>query len=1001
MQEAAYSTLDKKSRQDIHARIAKGYIEAISEGCAIESIDNLFDIVEHLNKGRADFPDKKNLYQDIRFNYHAGKKAVNALALAAANRYFKESMALITEEFWDTDYEFTFSLYKDSAKSELTLGNQNESEHLLKTLLAKVKSPIDNAECLNEQATNLLSLGLVDDAIKKENQALAFIATPIPKAEDDVQRNIIKGADLIRKKKIDPEELIKNTAPSGRKDTIEHNIYKQLMGAYYFIGKPSCFNLTSILASNLVLSTAINEHAAFPFSIYTSYLFENEYYDEADLFFDLVIKLFDKYPDFIGTVNGITGFCWTASHWKHHLKKTAQLSRRAIEQGKIFGEVFYVGTGYCALIWSVLMQSNDLDKVESYVMECKDFSKKYNMKNSEDIALGISAAWIEPIKAYDINTPIKNLLKQWRKDFQDNQVQLGNYYIFAGMAQYFLGNYKKADEYFKNGEGYLNTHASNIPNRAWHIFSLLNSLRFLDANAGQDKNDELISKINPFLEKIKLWVRFGPAFKPYLAFIEAEIERVKGDFSQTRRLYLDAIDIAHEEEYTLLEGFIHESLGELLLKRGIDQAGYHIKKSANLYKKCHAEAKLKQIRKKYPEYITSQDNKKNDPVQRLDTVYMMKAAQAIYQELDINKLLQVVMRLLMEMTGARKTYLLTEKDDDFVVRIKGEKKKHISITLTKEPLSNKTGISRAMVRYVHRTKKTLILSNAARQGDFSNDRETVELGIRSVIMHPIMRQSKLMAIVCLQNNLVKSVFTENEVEMIKQLTTHAAVAMENAALVENMKKAEKTIKRSLAEKEILLSEIHHRVKNNLQIISSLLRLQSNYVFDQRDIEMFNESCARIQSMALIHEKLYKSETGDMANINFGDYLKDIVRDLVLSYSVRQNVSVKIEAEDIYLSLDTAIPCGLLINELVTNSLKYAFVDGEGGEIKIKLDDLQDNKLKLIVSDNGCGMPDGIDLKDSKTFGTRLISILAERQLKGFYELDNTHGVSYTVVFSRL
>ncbi len=210
------------------------------------------------------------------------------------------------------------------------------------------------------------------------------------------------------------------------------------------------------------------------------------------------------------------------------------------------------------------------------------------------------------------------------------------------------------------------------------------------------------------------------------------------------------------------------------------------------------------------------------------------------------------------------------------------------------------------------------------------------------------------------------------------------------------KQAEEKMKASLEEKEVLLQEIHHRVKNNMQIISSLLNLQTRYVKDIQCREMFRESQNRIQSMALIHEKVYQSE--DLSHIDFKEYVQSVVNGLIQSYDVNMNqVTIKIKVEDISLSIDTAMPCGLIINELVSNALKHAFPD-RTGEIMVTLRAV-DGIIELTVGDNGVGMPDDVDFKNAETLGLQLVTILAEDQLRGDINLDKSKGTVFTITFS--
>ncbi|MBD3181550.1 hypothetical protein GF312_04605, partial [Candidatus Poribacteria bacterium] len=212
--------------------------------------------------------------------------------------------------------------------------------------------------------------------------------------------------------------------------------------------------------------------------------------------------------------------------------------------------------------------------------------------------------------------------------------------------------------------------------------------------------------------------------------------------------------------------------------------------------------------------------------------------------------------------------------------------------------------------------------------------------------------------------------------------------------------AEDQTKASLKEKEVLLKEIHHRVKNNLQIISSLLSLQSGYIDDDQALSMFNESKNRVKSMALIHEKLYQSET--LASIDFAGYIQDLAEYLLRMYgAASQGIRLSVDVRDVSLDIDTAIPCGLIINELVSNSLKYAFPKDRKNDteniIKIELYEYDNNQLTLSIGDNGIGFPEDVDFQDTDSLGLQLVNTLTE-QLDGSIELDGISGTKFSIDF---
>jgi two-component sensor histidine kinase len=208
-------------------------------------------------------------------------------------------------------------------------------------------------------------------------------------------------------------------------------------------------------------------------------------------------------------------------------------------------------------------------------------------------------------------------------------------------------------------------------------------------------------------------------------------------------------------------------------------------------------------------------------------------------------------------------------------------------------------------------------------------------------------------------------------------------------------RAERQLKISLEEKDVLLKEIHHRAKNNLQIISSLLRLQAGYIKDEQVIEIFRDSQNRIRAMAMIHENLYQSD--DLARIDFSDYIRNLINNLIRSYGANPNISFRLNFDKIALRIDTAIPCGLIINELISNSLKHAFPNNLKGEINIDFFLQEAGKYLLQVSDNGVGITEDIEFYKKSSLGLQLVWRLVE-QIEGNIEFNPKNGTCYKIVF---
>jgi two-component sensor histidine kinase/CBS domain-containing protein len=281
--------------------------------------------------------------------------------------------------------------------------------------------------------------------------------------------------------------------------------------------------------------------------------------------------------------------------------------------------------------------------------------------------------------------------------------------------------------------------------------------------------------------------------------------------------------------------------------------------------------------------------------------------------------------------------------------------------------------------------------------------------VRASLVVPILQGEHLWGLLCAYHCAGPRRWRSFEVDLLKQLAIHMAIAIQQSELYQQVQtelnerqRTEEQLKLSLKEKEALLKEIHHRVKNNLQVISSVLRLQSDYIKDERVLDLFKDSQNRIRSMALIHEKLHQSS--NLLKINFEDYLRDLADNLLRSYAANaQAAALRTEAAEVWLNIDTAIPCGLIINELVSNALKHAFpTPASNNEIRVEMVPTADDRLTLTVQDNGIGFPPDLDFRNTDSLGLELVCVFTE-QLEGTIELDRTvrAGTTFTITFSEL
>ena len=243
---------------------------------------------------------------------------------------------------------------------------------------------------------------------------------------------------------------------------------------------------------------------------------------------------------------------------------------------------------------------------------------------------------------------------------------------------------------------------------------------------------------------------------------------------------------------------------------------------------------------------------------------------------------------------------------------------------------------------------------------------------------------------------------QSTIDVILEISNQVAVAIVQLSLEEKLKQHADELQNSLREKEVLLKEIHHRVKNNLQIITSLLYLQSMKIDDEATQAIFKDSQNRVKSLALVHEKLYQSK--DLARIDFSDYLKNLANFIFTTYRTNvSNLNIEYEMDEVYLSVEIAVPLGLILNELLSNALKYAFTwpqkdDYKEHRIILKLKKLQAEDYLLSVSDNGIGLADDFNLEESYSLGLKLVTSLVQ-QIEGKLEVNPKNKTEFKITFN--
>ena len=814
VQEAVLASIPSKRRRQIHWQVGQKLLSMIPEGVDVEGVDNLFAIVSHLNLGKPSrlSAAQRRLLTDM--NVRAGEKALNALATNAASEYFARSKDLLPADCWESDYEKAFQIFKKAAKTELMCGRQEQSEALLAELLQHARTDLDKAEALAEQTTSLSSIGNFNRAIETANQGLTFFGKAIPADPEEAdRRRAVLTAELRSQHPDVWNEILAMPFTTDRKSKIELAFYSELIPDLYMSGLVPQLYLSAVQSTHHSLAGGMDESVIYSFSIMGLQFGEQEEFEQAFRYEDLARELSARYPNTFGATRGMNGIVWCNMHSRSHPEEIVDYCLRGIQCGKNCGDLYNAGLCYGPLMWNLQVQGADFGAIEEYARECRHFSERNNLSFSVGLAEAMEAGWIAPMKKGYVPIPMEERIERWQRD--NHIAAAGSYYAHLAMSRYYFGEYEDAARALLGVKRCLAGLTDNVLKRQWYVFQVLNALKLRPP-------ESVLDEMAPIIAKIERWAALGPLLKPYLAFLYAERERSTGSFETARGLYLDAIAAAHAQRYVFLEGHLNESLGEMMLAGKSGPARPFLLEAARLYSKCRAERKELQLYERYPEVfetgpaIAIMSAAEPEPAQgqatesyalpQLDIGYIMRSALAISAEIDHAALLRKVMVTLMESSGAQHGYLIMPEGGHLSIKAEGhapgsdEKPR-----LANRRLEDEREICSAMVRYVFRTSHRLVLSDASQEGDFKDNPQVLELGLRSVLCLPIVKQGSLIGILYLENRLAPAIFTPAAIQTTEILAAHAAISIENARLVEDMKRTEEAL---AEEREHLAVTLH-------------------------------------------------------------------------------------------------------------------------------------------------------------------------------------------------
>lgn len=933
VQEAVLRLLSPDDRRSIHWQVGTHLLGAASIDASLEQREDLFTLAAHTNLGKPVELDAATAHRLAMINYHAGNKALSALATQAANDYFRQALQLLPADGWERHYRETFSVHQRLAKTELMCGQYEKSEQLINELVGRAADDLDRTEALAEQTTSLSSIGNFIKAIETANRGLAYFTKAIPEDSDEAQRRMQALMEDIHAKHDDVWHTILHMPfTKERKSKIELAFYSELIPDLYMSGLVPQLYLSAAQSTQHCLAGGMDESVIYSFSIMGLNLGEQEKFDLAFKYEDLAHQLCALYPNTFGATRGMNGIVWCNMHSRSHPKTIAAYARKGIQCGKNCGDLYNAGLSYGPLMWNLQACGENVAEVGEVAQECLRFSKKNQLHFSVGLAEAVEAGWVAPMRhAAEPPVAMDEKLRLWES--RNHVASAGSYFVLLALSHFYYGRHEEADKALERVNDYLRGLTDNVLKRQWYIFRILNTLRLHRGGGRPGEWPAVHARIRPLVEQVKRWAALGPLLRPYLALVYAEIAACTTSHSEARSSYLDAIDVARSEGYTFLEGVINEALGELLTELGQPTADVYFREAVRLFHECRATGKELHLMERHPacfEEAAGAGTVEPPAVQALaealvlpslDVDYLVKASIMLSGQIELDALLDSLMRVTLEVSGAQHGYLLIREHGKWHVHAESHAG-DATVRTERRPLEAVSEIAHGLVNFVSRTATTLVLANASDFGDFRHLADVRSLEVRSALCAPIIKQGTLIGILYLENRLAEGMFTPDKVRMIDLLNSFAANALENSRLVATLRRTtdeldelNADLERRVGERTVELEAINRELEAFSYSVSHDLRapLRAIHGFSHSLLEQhgasLNAEASDLLARVLRASKRMSEVIDDLLKLSMVGRaeMRDVPVDLTsIATELVQNLSKAMPREDMSVTIEPAL-----------------------------------------------------------------------------------------------
>jgi predicted ATPase/GAF domain-containing protein/tRNA A-37 threonylcarbamoyl transferase component Bud32 len=810
VQQAAYTLIDESQKQLLHLQIGRNLLE---KNLLERQPDRLFEIVDHLNHGIDLVSDQVERDKIAKLNLMAAQKAKAAIAYSVAKSYLATGRRLLEASSWQTDYELTLKLYIETTEVAYLCGNFEDVEQWAEIVLREAKTVLDTVKAYEVKIQTNIAQNQSLEAITTGLQVLRRLEIHFPEtpSQSDVQHELDATLSCFDRRAI--QGLIQFPAMTD----LDKLAAMQILARITLVAYHAVSDLVPLLVFKQVnLSIQYGNAVVSPFSYANFGLILCGMVGNIDAgyeFGQLALRMLTALQSHslqARTLFMVTNFI---THWKEHVRETSKPFLEAYQSGLETGDVEFAAYGAFTYCLQLFIVGKELVEVEHEMATYCEAIRQIKQTPSliwtqifRQTVLNLMGCSINPYYLSGESYNEENMLSQHETD----GVTLFLAHLSKLILCYFFAEYAQAFESAAIAESHVIrvTATPHVP--LCSFYGALAKLAAYSESSAQAQV-EILQSVVARQEQMKQWAHHAPMnylHKYYL--VEAEKARVLGQLIEAEGFYEQAIQGARENGYIQEEALAYELAAKHYLARGLEKFGQlYMKEAHYCYERWGAIAKVKDLETRYPQLFpqsssvvstsvcttagtTSSTSHTNTSHTALDLVTVMKAAQAISSEIELEQLLTSLMQILIENAGAQTGCLLLENSGVWTIEaaceLSDSEQVCTSRVLQSTPLTNR--LPESIVHYVIRTHESVILNDATHEGNFINEPYIQHNQTQSVFCLPLLNQSKLVGVLYLENRLVTGAFTPDRSHVLHLLSTQAAIAIENAKLYSKLRARE-------------------------------------------------------------------------------------------------------------------------------------------------------------------------------------------------------------------